>query len=243
MIKAGSLIYAIIIALIIAIASSSFLLFQYFKIIESENDLLDSKLRLNAISAINYFLVTDNYVCPSDTKISLYNDLADSVSIHIEKWGILDLLTATASSGGKSFSKIALVGDLIDKKNTPVLYLADNNTALSLCGKTIIKGNCSLPKAGVKRAYIEGQNFIGSKLVDGDISLSNPSLPPIDINLLNFTNRFLNYTPSEGDSFIQFSSQMNAFSSFEKAESVIFSQGPIALRGNHYEGKIIIIRS
>ena len=241
MIRASSLIYAIVIALVLAILSSSVILFQYFKVIESENDLLDSQLRLNVISAINYVLVTNDYTVPSDNRIRLYGVANDSVYIHIEKWGILDLLTTIASSGGHSFSKTALTGELFDKKNNPALYLADNNSPLALCGKTVIKGNCSLPKSGVKRAYIEGQNFIGNQLIDGTTTVSSSALPPIDKNFLDFVDKITNYIPSESDSIISFPSVTNAFCPFADQNHVIFSSEALRLSSCHYEGKIIIV--
>jgi hypothetical protein len=241
MIKASSLIYAIIIALILAILTASILLSQYLKILETENDILESKIRVNAISAINYFLVSENYALPSDRSISLYGDTDDSVSIHIEKWGILDLLTATASAHGKTYSKTALVGDILDKKNDPALYLADNNTPLALCGKTVIKGNCILPKSGVKRAYIEGQNFIGTQLIDGKVTASNSSLPPIDKSLLDYLVSLFNYLPSASDSFVAWPTVTNYYWSFSHTKQIIYSNDRINIGTGDLEGKIIVV--
>jgi hypothetical protein len=130
-------------------------------------------------------LVSDDYLSISHKQLSLYDGVQDSVDIRIDHWGVLDLVYANAFIGNRNISKTALVGDAINNVTCPALYLADNNTPLLLCGKTIIHGDCFLPKTGVKRAFIEGQNFLGTKLIDGKISTAASALPPIDKAVLD----------------------------------------------------------
>ena len=75
------------------------------------------------------------------------------------------------------------------------MYLADQNKPLSLTGRTQITGNCYLPKAGVKRAYIEGKSFVGNKLINGTKYNSNKTLPPINKELIN--ENLKNFFPKE----------------------------------------------
>jgi hypothetical protein len=216
--------------------TSSIILFQYYKVLESETDLLESKIRSNAVSAINYITASDNLQAPYNSSIDLFDRNNDSVEVRIEKWGVLDLVTTTAHCGRKSFTKVAFIGDEINAQSSPAIYLADNSTALSLAGKTVIKGDAILPKAGAKKAYIEGQDFNGSKLIEGVISPSKTMLPAVLPNILKNIEVLVYHDSTSANETL---TDVERYIPFDNKTTVISTDQAITL-DNRLEGRIVI---
>ncbi len=185
MIKAASLFYAIVISLIIAIVSSSLILYSYLTRIEFDNLKINQNLELNVMSGLQLLMGSQSLVEPNTSKtIDLFGNKTDSVLLIRKSWGAHEVIISKAFLGNRSVQKIAEIGYYPDTTNSYSLYLADGDSPLALCGSTLIKGTAYLPKAGVKVAYIEGQNFVGKQLVQGPIKTSKPQLPEFN-NLLN----------------------------------------------------------
>lgn len=137
---------------------------------------------IHNINSTLQLIETNGYQFPvGESSWDLFEEENDSIDVLRQPWGLLDLWTLSARSGRQSISKSYLTGQKLDS-NQLALYLSGSNKPLALCGKTVIKGDVKLPKQGVKRAYIEGQNFIGSKLVDGKIGISSNAILPLHID-------------------------------------------------------------
>ena len=186
MIKAGALLYAMFLIIVIALISSSFILVNYYNSAYVIQTLKQEQLYRDTSSGINYGLSFHQEI-PINSKIEvdLFNDEEHKVSIEKKYWGAFYILSSEAKWRNKSASKSALIGANINEGEEIALYLADQNKPLSLTGRTQITGNCYLPKAGVKRAYIEGKSFVGNKLINGTKYNSNKTLPPINKELIN----------------------------------------------------------
>ena len=181
MLKGGSLIYAIVISVIIAMLSSSLILLSYFTSVHVDyySDL--SRIQLNAASGVSLLLSNQQTINSGDDKIiDLFGKGIDSVHLKKNNWGAFDVGVSEAFSKHNRYRKILLMGGIFSKDTALALYLEDEDKPLSLCGETVIKGTCFLPKAGVKRAYIEGQNFVGEKLIDGGVKESKKIIPGVD---------------------------------------------------------------
>lgn len=182
MIRAGSLIYALCITLILSILSGSLILLAFNTRTVVDNNFISEKQIRNISSALNYYLTSTNSQNESDRiTLDLFDNGNDSVEIEKRQWGALNLIHCKAHQGDRRFDSYFLIGDKPLKKLT-ALYLGDQNKPLALCGKTIIRGDCFLPKQGVKRAYIEGQSFSGKNLIDGNTQKSLSTLPDLDKN-------------------------------------------------------------
>src|SRR3982751_1192426 len=97
MIKASSLFYAIVISIIIAIISSSFILFAYVSRIEFDNQELQQRLNLNVQSGLNLLLSKQLLIEPNQSKtIDLYGNGEDSVFLQRKLWGAFEVIYATA---------------------------------------------------------------------------------------------------------------------------------------------------
>ena len=102
-------------------------------------------------------------------RIDLFGNQTDSVQIERKQWGLLDLWGIEVWKHQQRMSK-RFVAAQQQRKDSLAIYLSGSNGGLSLCGKTVIKGDAVLPNQGVKRAYIEGKNFNGSRLIQGRVA-------------------------------------------------------------------------
>jgi len=140
MLKAGSLLYATVMALIIAILSSSLMLFSYFKEQEKIVYLTQEVLFRNALSGIHLAIASDSLISVGDNKyFDLYGNNTDSVVIKKMNWGSYQVILSKAFLKSKSQRKAALIGSVPDSTCKSALYLQDNGKPLTLCGKTLIK--------------------------------------------------------------------------------------------------------
>ena len=229
MVRAGALSYVIVVSLLIASILGSLISLSYFNQRAIIDVNIQNRLVGNAVSGFNLLLASPEVV---DSEIDLYEDEKDSVHLVTYPWGIFEVGIVTAHKGRKKFSKMGLLGYPPQENSEEALYLADKNRPLSLAGSTIIRGNAYIPEAGVKRAYIERQNFSGAQLINGRQMRSGRSLPELnEVQLANIHQCF-NYQGNmeefDGDSLVQ---------TFDKPTLHIYQEG--VLEG-HYRGNIII---
>jgi hypothetical protein len=183
MIKAGTLFYAIVISLIFSIVTSSLILFSYLSRIEFDEMASFRSMRLDVSSGLNLHLSDENNYYSAPATIDLFDDGEHSVVLTKKSWGALEVISSTSTKGDRVLSAVAAVGYAPDSSSQFSLFLADHDRPLALAGSTLIKGRAFLPKAGVKRAYIEGQSFNAAHLVSGEVKKSAPDVPPLNKQL------------------------------------------------------------
>jgi cytoskeletal protein CcmA (bactofilin family) len=244
MIKAGALLYAMFLIIVIAIISSSFIMVNYYNSAYVVQVLKKEQIYRDANSGINYGLSFHQEIpINSKLEVDLFNDEQHNVLISKKHWGAFYILSSEAKWRNKLVSKSALVGANINEGEEIALYLADQNKPLSLTGRTVITGNCYLPKSGVKRAYIEGKSFVGNKLINGIKYNSNITLPPINEELIAENLKNFSSTESISDSLLDyelFLEQDSIINSFSNKTLVLYSPLNIELSNKVIEGNIII---
>lgn len=244
MIKAGALLYSLAIALLIGLLSSSLILFAFFSrtAIQQNSDI--ERLQLNTNSAMQLLLAApDKVPFDNSTEIDLFGEGKDKVTFQRKHWGAFEIAVSNAVAGKLSANRAAMIGALIHNDSKISLYLADEDKPLSLCGNTLIKGICYLPKAGVKRAYIEGQSFSGDKLIDGEVKESSSELPPINKAMIEHNLAYLAGQYNAGDSIAEFGKMQNSdkiIQPFSANTLLIHSKGKTILTNQNYSGNIII---
>lgn len=244
MIKAGVLLYSLAIALLIALLSSSIILFSFFTRTAIQKNSTIEKLQLNANSAIQLMLAAPSKVpLDSPTKIDLFGDGNDSVTLIRKFWGGFEISIAISGQGRLEEKRAAMIGSTLHHQSKVSLYLADSDKPLSLCGKTIIKGICFLPKGEVKRAYIEGQNFMGDKLIDGEIKESDKDLPEVNKEMIENNIAYLSGQFNKTDSIVNFEKIIDSIDisrSFSANTLLIKSKEKIELTKQNFTGNIIV---
>lgn len=244
MIKAGALLYTVLLSFIISLITGFFILASSF-----HNKYIDIAFQKDKViddvnSATNLILSDFSVLTEPEMILDLYDDGIDKVKIVQKPWGMYNIICASA--GWKSFAhtKTMLVGDDVFNSEKVSLYLVDQNNYLSLCGKTVIRGLCYLPELGVRRAYIEGQSFSGSKLVEGEIRQSSKSLPAINKDLLERNIAFLNGKSFGEDSirnYLEFEESDTIFNSFSNKTLILNVLPNTIIHNKLLKGNIIII--
>jgi hypothetical protein len=246
MIKASSLFYAIVISIIIAIVSSSLILFAYLNRIAFDNIQTQERLNLNADSGLNLLMSRQSLVELGQPKIiDLYAAGEDSVFLSRHSWGAFEVVISRAIFHNQAVERIAQVGSARDSSNLYSIYLADEGKPLALCGNTKIKGAAFLPKSGAERAYIEGQNFTGTELIEGVRKTSKNELPEFNPELIKHVEQLLKEKKiSDNDSLLTIDRPFSGDSiinSFKNVPLVLSARGPIAIRNGVYSGNVVII--
>jgi hypothetical protein len=180
MLRGSSLYTVVVLSLVIGLATTALMSVAFFYRSENAKNFLLEKLERNAHSGMALILGGgDSLDFGLEQRFDLFGQETDSVLIKKDHWGLFEYGIAKAFSGQRSSIRAVLFG--YKKGNDDAaLFLADQSRPLSLCGNTFIKGMCYLPKAGVKRAFIEGESYTGGELVNGSIQTSGNNLPELN---------------------------------------------------------------
>ena len=180
------MLYAVTVALIIGLISTSLVLYAYLNRVEFMDSRLALEAQRNATSGLRLLLAKPESVpFGKPTVVDLFNNGLDKVQMHRQQWGGFEIGIASAERNRHQHTRAAMIGSNLHRDSQVALYLADRNKPLSLCGRTLLKGVCYLPKAGLKRAYIEGQTFVGTKLVQGTVQEAKRQLPAINREMVD----------------------------------------------------------
>lgn len=199
---ASALFIVIVIALVIGILCSSLMLIGYhYKSYVYDSTLL-KRLESNAVSGINFMMAEKDQIGYSkDSVIDLFGEGRDSVLLKKLHWGLYEVGIVKSFTSGHALNKVFLYGFDPDTLTRSAIFLVDFSRPLSVSGATIINGDCFLPEAEIKRAYIEGKSFEGTDLVAGNIKRSGKSLPVLDTIMTENFLKFLKGTPPDKEDF------------------------------------------
>lgn len=243
-VRGGALYYAIFVSFMVALLGG--LLSMNVMIHHaSTTDMLQSQRFERNISSAFLLLSEkpDAVKLHGHAEIDLYDDESDIITVSKSQWGGYFLIRASAGKGRLKKTSIALFGYQLPPDEKKALYLAEKGQALSLSGRTIIKGNCSLPKSGVRKAYIEGKSFSGGELIDGKISESGTELPSIG-ELLTSNLKCIDTQDGLNDSIINISflSHFDTINnSFFNRTLQLYSNDWIFLDNKNLEGNIRVV--
>ncbi|OFY66104.1 MAG: hypothetical protein A3H98_11925 [Bacteroidetes bacterium RIFCSPLOWO2_02_FULL_36_8] len=193
----------------------------------------------NLESGVNLLLSDDIWNSQEDTlSVDLFNEGKDSAILKKRMWGLYKLGMVTSFRGKINYTKVFLAGSQAGKY---ALYLANQNTPLSLSGLTSIVGDVFIPKRGVKQAYIEGKSFEGNKLINGAISESETEIPRLSEKLIEINHKIIN-----NEYFINISEQQlpnragTIINSFLHLPLLYRHEGEVILKNIVVRGNIII---
>jgi len=188
--KASSLLYSLFILLIVgALLTIVIFLFgiskkNVFKFVLKSQEVYDIQ------SGFNILMSSSSIIPLESTKeLDLFDDGLSIVLLERYQWGLMEIIGSSVQDSVNSNKKYALIAETVTTEQK--FYLVDNNTPLSLAGKTELYGICVLPKKGVERAYLANSNYEGTQLIYGTKELSSTTMPDIDKEFkLKLTNIF-----------------------------------------------------
>ncbi|MBQ4821387.1 hypothetical protein [Aquimarina sp. MMG016] len=178
MLKAGSLLYAIYVCLIIAILSGG--LIYIFTINKSLASRYEVKAQLvdRCESCFDYYLSNpDGFEKKALQKIDLFDD-GLICEFKKERWGMYAKLQGKAYFRKDTVENSFIVGQRKQKRPL-ALYLCDFGEELKISGITEIKGDMKLPKKRYKVVNILGNQQANNPKVIGNIGVSSQNLPKI----------------------------------------------------------------
>lgn len=177
MIKAGSLLYAIYVCLIIAILSGGLIyIFTINKTLATRYDIKE-QLVDRCQSCFDYYLKTSRQNNEAVNKLDLFND-GLICELTEERWGMFSKLSGKAFFKTDTVNSQFIIGEK-KAKNSLALYLCDFGEELKISGSTKIHGNVKLPKKRYKTVNILGNQQINNPKLDGSIGVSSQNLPKI----------------------------------------------------------------
>jgi hypothetical protein len=205
MIRAGALYFAIVMALVISVISASLILLAAHYRDSYLKQLRYARLASNLKSAI-ILVLADARDETEERKFDLFNGQNDSLIIARRHWGVFEFAAIQSFCGADTLKEAFLIGNAID---STVLYLSDEDRPLSISGDTKITGNASLPKSGVRKAYMEGNPYFNKEMIyHGKMSFSKRTLTNIDTILLKKLSRPLQ---GNNEGILLFPSLSNSF--------------------------------
>lgn len=193
MIKASALYIVIIIALVIAVLCSSLILAAYFFRGQYQVKARFDRLQNNLSSGVHILLTSRDSMYLQGKSFSLFNNEDDSVKLKNIPWGVYDISVAEAFKQKDTLFKVFSTAFAIDSSKWAAIYLIDEDRPVSVSGKTTIRGDVYIPKAGVKPAYVDNKAYQGDKrLIIGKTRDSQRKLPLLNQGRLNILERLFN---------------------------------------------------
>lgn len=176
----GALYYVIFLLFLLTILLTSYILFIHYKNILFTRQVAISQLDQNIESAIELYQINPEIIGEeTESTIDIFKDFPSNITISQRLWGVYSLLKFDAKYKELKKSKLALFGNAYGSELPFALYMTDKNRYLSVCGNSVIKGRCYLPKLGFRTSRMEGILFSGIIEKRNDYILeSNTTLPP-----------------------------------------------------------------
>lgn len=247
MLKAGALLYAIFVTLVVALLTMGILWGHYYGSIQVSQSIKHSQLVANVNSAINKVLIfPDSLPYDREMEFSPFNDDIPVV-LNKKRWGMYDVLVAKAGIPRDSVKQLLMLGQNAFQADSLALYVSDQDKQVYITGNILIKGICKIPKAQFKYAYIASNNLSGKQIFPSNPGKSIKELPKANEAQLRYNYQILSQgAQSLGRivdlaSFLQDKDTLDV--SFYEPTLILTLNEAYALRNKVLRGNIIIISS
>ena len=190
--KAGALLLALLLAVIIGVLTAGLLLLLQYHRQYASMALRKERLLQTLHSATNLLLTQETKLDGDSTTIDLFGDKRDSVILIRRPWGVFDVGIARAFEQRDTLSNAFLMGRVPTDSERYALYLADEYRPLSISGTTRIQGDAYLPEAGIRKSYIENQAYAYEEVIhEGIMRHSEENLPALNSAIIERLTTYL----------------------------------------------------
>lgn len=239
-IKSGALQFTIFVAVLIALLLAGLILYAYTFIYMKEQ----SKGAIENIQFADIGIQTllEQKEINTDTvQVDFIKKENQTIKIHLSQWGLFQKGIAITQFRKKKFTKVAIIGSLINATDSPTLFLKETHNALTLVGTTNIKGIAYLPTQGVNSGYIAGNSYYGKQLIYGSIKKSTTELPKPEKTVLDAIQYYLKeYKINDQGDYINLNSGIRIVNSFTSKTKGYYTAAPIVIEHKVISGNIII---
>lgn len=231
LVKGSALHFSILVATIVVLLLSSFLLLSKTQFFFKQRS-ADFVKEANASSkGLRHYL---QFESSAGDSIS-YNYLDSNLFIEQSFWGGFEKCISTSEQTG--FKKMALAGSGF-YKSIPSIVLQDNFMPLAVVGNTYLEGTAILPESGVKAGSMAGQYYSGERLVYGAVQdVNDKGFPKISKPWKRYIEDLTKYIPSTYNVILD--NLTDAQNSFFDATKYYYATEPIVLT-QELSGNLII---
>ncbi len=180
MIKAGSLLYAVYVCLLISVMSAALVFIFNYNLQLATRQTVQSDLIDLCGSCMEYYLADARHFA------DLYPEHIDPFDNGLRcrftknKWGLFTSLTVTAYFKKDTINKSTFVGPRKSDKEL-ALVLCDWDEPLKVSGTTVINGSMQLPRSGYKKVNLLGNSQLNKPVILGSIGSSKQALPKLEV--------------------------------------------------------------
>lgn len=232
--KAGALVYVIVLSLII-ISLLGLIIMRSFYLSTDINLLLEKdKIHDNINSVVN-ILDEDSSLLNFEDEQQVFDSSSVNVLLKKKHWGLLNVIQISARASCYKDSVIFLSAACRAKEDKTALWISDKGNYISISGYTYLKGNCFIPRLGMRKTYVEKQSYSRNIMIDGEVLRSKAQLKALSKNI---EGRFYSAIERKGSEIILIDSLDN---SFTKESLVLYSVNTIDLSGKYIKGNVKII--
>lgn len=239
--QGGALYLAVFLSILVALLLSLFILVSYYSSVDFEKFLIRERVQENARSALNICLSGGNLVNNQMTITDLYGRGTDSVCYRTGWWGGYQVAAIKAFQKNEQRTFNCLIGVALPKDTS--LVMREISRPLSVAGATHLTGKCFVPKAGVKRATVEGQSFSGGELIDGVMLPAPAAIPGPDKSWMNYLGQLVKSPVEYNDSLADLAllSGDSVSNSFFSKTLCLYSPGILILSSGCISGNVKIV--
>ncbi|BDD07410.1 hypothetical protein [Aureibacter tunicatorum] len=237
--KGGALSLVVMISILVSALLGAFILSAYYDRLHHIHQKRQVSLVENALYGLEYLkAANEDLLYDQALTIDLFGEGKDSVALIKQQWGMYDLYISISQSAGFFRREVALAGYAPDSTASDVLYLTDNSRALSIAGDTWIKGDASLPKAGIKSTFINQKGYSRDQLVYGQIKNSMAALPQANLQRNDLEAWMAKAPHNPTNRMLSPDSLKHSFDSL--STGAFIAEEPLYLSTQQAKGKIIL---
>ncbi|MDB5267932.1 MAG: hypothetical protein JWP58_972 [Hymenobacter sp.] len=244
---AGALMLVIAVSMLVAAILLSLLFLTSNRRLLMQRDERRQIVSRNLLSGLAYAQASTSLPYLRRQSRDLFGEGADSVMIEKKPWGVFDVAVVIAARGQLSDTVMALLGSQFSEANQAALYLANENTPLSLNGDAQVRGGAYLPKGESARDAnlpLTGPARTGPAVT----GRRQPSRSGLPISADSSLARLGEYASLRLEHLLATGSQptgnlRSLRTSFVGAAAVLYRPEPITLTELTLTGQIVVISS
>ncbi|MCR9155551.1 MAG: hypothetical protein NXI09_15710 [Bacteroidetes bacterium] len=235
-IKAGSLSYALFLALIISLLC--FLMIGLLHL--NRIAFLRSDLSFRVEDALYTGISESRALFKGSRIITNYQDETFKLTQMHRNWGAFEMASCLVEAKDRRLGRaVILAHEAID--SIRALYHPDENNSLGMSGEAQIIGDAYLSSKGLETKFINGKGILSSKMLQGNKREAGKSLPQLPFDYVKYWRAYLEGQINSVDSLSK-----NAFSEtirhpFWKKTIVYSTSNSLKLQGVKWKGNIIVV--
>lgn len=216
---------------IIMIWEADFILFSRLRYLRMQED--------NIRSALVLYCAHPEMLdrLPETNIMRLYDsELSSEMILSRRRWGLYEMLTMSSLSG--KVKRTRVVGLEAPLTENPGLWYRNNQSSLTLTGRTTIEGTVFLPDEGVIYGQMQSVYFSGTKIDGINIKNSDKEMPePVDAIQASLRDIFAAGQLQQSQPDVSIAASIrNSFAD----NSLVIQLGDTILSGGYYCGNIIL---